>query len=242
MCHTRPPTYTKHTVSNSRIDWLASLKDSPPRGGHDQPYFIWAWLGPVKKSISDLSDAASVLIAPNDLVVESLIAESLASDLIRGKRANILDSGGSSQWLELDLSWLYDRQCAKAGQGKRCDVTHVRFLIVPTKHMPTGISLGSGEMRRLQLEIVPGPKGSRPHLCAAGTHQPYRSLMELRGVDRHLHSPKPFERLCTLAGEAVRSQVARHRTEDSSSRPWTHWDDGWDKYFFGGTKMATQAI
>ncbi|KAF6767084.1 hypothetical protein PSEUBRA_002415 [Kalmanozyma brasiliensis GHG001] len=202
-------------LEHAYIEHLASLTEQPPPGGHREPFHIWAWLGNADARPAPLNEKMPLLLAPDDSVSESLVAESVAATLIHNGFARIADTPTSSGWLELDLSWLLHMEDSEFGVRKRRFTDQgSRFLIVPTKFMKQGISLGKTSMQRLNMRLVREDPGTTPHL-EMGEFQGWHARLKCLSKDSHRnYATKPFERLCRLAEESY-LYLERRRVSES---------------------------
>ncbi|CDW99005.1 hypothetical protein [Sporisorium scitamineum] len=163
----RPSEAADRVIAQTRVEWLAALHCLSSKGEDHDPYYIWAWLGPSKGWTSSSREATPVVVAPNHFVTDSLVAEDLANDLIRKKRAT-LKTQGTADWLELDVTWRFDMASQQSGGAKHFRATRCFFLIVPAKYMRDGITLGKNLLDELDLQVVPGNRQTRGYLVVAG--------------------------------------------------------------------------
>ncbi|CDU25318.1 uncharacterized protein SPSC_05152 [Sporisorium scitamineum] len=217
----RPSEAADRVIAQTRVEWLAALHCLSSKGEDHDPYYIWAWLGPSKGWTSSSREATPVVVAPNHFVTDSLVAEDLANDLIRKKRAT-LKTQGTADWLELDVTWRFDMASQQSGGAKHFRATRCFFLIVPAKYMRDGITLGKNLLDELDLQVVPGNRQTRGYLVVAGEDG---SGISLNAFPHHYHqylTTTPFSRLCKLAEVAgARKDNPRfqlNRQGDRSSR------------------------
>lgn len=194
---------SKRDATREYIRQLSSFNGS--RGDYYEPFFLCAWLGRAKELIGDVSATTPVVIAPDRSVTESLIAENLARDLIRRGDARIVDSRDPVQWLELDVTWLFDADGRYHTQSRtrRFEAARCPFLIVPTAYMKDGIVLGKEELQRHNLRVTRRSSSARPYLAIDGRVAAGVSLNAFLSQARKHNSLKPFERLCALAEDAM---------------------------------------
>ncbi|KAJ9473957.1 hypothetical protein PHBOTO_004041 [Pseudozyma hubeiensis] len=208
----RRTTTADEECEQSLIQRLDNLRTRSPVPDREIPFYIWACLGDVGAWSGSSLDTIPVVIDPDPVVTESLIAESLADDLIRRGRARKVSPQGATGILELEMAWRFDtgQHFRLPGDSDRFESGPCEFVIVPTTYMKDGIYLGKKKLDRLGLVLVPKNRSPipRPYLGVHGRVELGTCLCAMPPPLRRLPPFKPFERLCKLAEYAIT------RTED----------------------------
>ncbi|GAC92484.1 hypothetical protein PHSY_000037 [Pseudozyma hubeiensis SY62] len=215
-----------------RLDNLRTQSHVPNR---EIPFYIWACLGHVGAWSGNSLDTTPVVIDPDPVVTESLIAESLAEDLIRQGRARKISAQGSTGILELELAWRFDtgQHFRLPGDSDRFESGPCEFVIVPTRYMKDGIYLGKKKLDRLGLVLVPKNRSPipRPYLGVHGRVELGTCLCAMPAPLRRLPLFKPFERLCKLAEYAITRtedpRYSRRRYADDERWRAENWQHSW---------------
>ncbi|SJX64038.1 uncharacterized protein SRS1_14693 [Sporisorium reilianum f. sp. reilianum] len=193
------PSTADRGITQTRLQWLESLQVQPSDVKDDRLFYIWAWLGRAQDWTGNPNETTPVVIAPNRAITDSLVAESLAEDLIqRGYARTIIQ--GTTAWLELDLSWRFNtgRQHVRPGGTNRFHATQCQFIIVPRRYMRDGITLGQRELSRLKLVLV-SKSVKRAYVGVRGRIETGIHANLFPKTDRDVFPGRPFHRLCKLA-------------------------------------------